>query len=84
VLFFRWFSCFSFVGSLAFLLLVLVLLFFLGEFDLAGPLGVIGYEANMVGVWITTLVGSYASCKSLRCMSTVGRKGRNWIVAGIL
>ena len=57
MLFFRWFSCFSFVGSRALLLLVLVLLFFLGEFDLAGPLGVIGCEANMVGVWITTLVG---------------------------
>ena len=47
------------------------------------PLEVIQCDANMVDIWIATLVDSYASGESSSWMSTVCRKGRNWIVAGI-
>lgn len=47
-------------------------------------LKVIRCDANMINAWIATLVGSYTSGEPSRSMSTVCKKRRNWIVAGIL
>jgi len=49
-----------------------------------GPLGAIGCDADLVDVWIATLVDSYASDESSKLMSNTTQKGRNQIVAGIL
>jgi len=45
-----------------------------------GPLGAIGCDADMVDVWIATLVDSYASDESSKWMSVVPRKEgtRSW------
>jgi len=47
------------------------------------PLEVIQCDADMVDIWTSTLVDSYASAESLSWMSTVYRKGRNGMVAGV-
>jgi len=45
-----------------------------------GPLGAIGCDADMVTLWISTLVDSYASDESSKLMSIVRRKEgtRSW------
>jgi len=51
---------------------------------MADRLKVIKCSADMVAVWIATLGSSYALAEFSRWMSTVCRKGRNRIMAGIL